>query len=270
MGSNSASSGWQAFAAYRLVSFSADGALNNETKQVLIHRRFRGPDQSANGGYCSGLVAGAFGYLPDQAVEVTLKAPPPLDKELQLQRNGESALLLDGTQVVAEGKLVAMPTLELPCSCGTAAAERAAANFVGHQHHPYPGCFVCGPQRSVGDGLRVFAGTVEGKETYASPWRPDASLADEHGKVAPIMVWAALDCPSYFALGRPGLLALLGRMTAQVRSLPSVDEDCVLMASAIGSDGRKHRSASALYGDDGRLLAHALTIWIELKMPLAG
>ncbi len=242
----------------------------NEIQAVQIPHRFRGPDQSANGGYCSGLVAGAFGYLTDQTVAVTLKAPPPLDKELQLQRSGGAAQLLDGTQLVAEGKLVSMPALELPCSCGAAAAERAAANFVGHQHHPYPGCFVCGPQRSVGDGLRVFAGTVEGEESYASPWRPDASLADEHGKVAPIMVWAALDCPSYFALGRPGLPALLGRMTAQIQSLPAVDEDCVLMAWSTGSDGRKHGSASALYGNDGRLLAHALTIWIELKVPLAG
>lgn len=232
--------------------------------EVVIARRFRGPDQSANGGYCSGLVAEGVRSDEDAAVEVTLRAPPPLDQPLRLHGDGSSAELLDQDRLLATARSLPMPTLELPVSCGREAAEAAARAYVGHQHHPYPGCFVCGPQRDVDDGLRIFAGDGGIAPHYAAPWTPDASLVGADGVIDRRMVWAALDCPSYFALGKPGLPALLGRMTAQISALPDVGERCVLMAWAIDQDGRKHRSASALYGEDGRLLAHALLVWIEL------
>ncbi len=232
--------------------------------EVLIARRFRGPDQSANGGYCSGLVAEGVGADADAAVEVTLRAPPPLDLPLRLRGDGTTAELLDQDRVLATARSVTMPALELPVSCGWEAAGEAARAYVGHQHHPYPGCFVCGPQRAADDGLRIFAGDEGIAPRFAAPWTPEASLLGAHGQIDRRMIWAALDCPSYFALDKPGLPALLGRMTAQISALPAVGERCVLMAWAIDQDGRKHRSASALYGEDGRLLAHALLVWIEL------
>ena len=237
---------------------------------VLIPRRFRGPDQSANGGYCSGLVASAVDADPQSAIEVMLRAPPPLDTPLQLRGDAASAELLHDGNLLASARVVELPSMAMPISCGLAAAEQAASNYVGHQHHPYPGCFVCGPKREPGDGLRVFAGDAGLAPRYAAPWTPDASLADEHGNIDRRMVWAALDCPSYFALGKPGLPALLGRMTTQINALPAVNEDCVLMAWASAAEGRKHPAVSALYGADGRLLAYATTLWIALKQPLAG
>ena len=235
---------------------------------VTIPRRFRGPEQSANGGYCAGLVAAAVQAEPDAVVEVTLRAPPPLDTPLQLQGDAREATLAVNGQTLANARRVSMPEMALPVSCGLVAAERAAGHFVGHAHHPYPGCFVCGPQRKPGDGLRIFAGRAEPPPYYAAPWVPDASLVATDGLIDRRMIWAALDCPSYFALGKPALPALLGRMTAQVSQLPAVGEPCVLIAWATSSEGRKHHAATALYGEDGRLLAHAATIWIELKEPI--
>ena len=48
---------------------------------VRIERRFRGPPTTGNGGYVAGLVAAALGGTD---CTVTLKAPPPLDRDLVL------------------------------------------------------------------------------------------------------------------------------------------------------------------------------------------
>ncbi|MGR6999796.1 hypothetical protein ACU686_19670 [Yinghuangia aomiensis] len=51
--------------------------------------------------------------------------------------------------------------------------------------------------RTEGDGLRLFPGLLPQQPgTTATPWVPDASLADADGaRVRPEFVWAALDCP---------------------------------------------------------------------------
>src|SRR4051812_33728415 len=52
-----------------------------------IGTRFRGPPESANGGYCAGILADALAG----AVEVTLRRPPPLEQELELRVEPERA-----------------------------------------------------------------------------------------------------------------------------------------------------------------------------------
>jgi len=49
-------------------------------KSVMIEQRFCGPPRSANGGYVCGLVAS---YIEGSA-EVTLMAPPPLNRRLDI------------------------------------------------------------------------------------------------------------------------------------------------------------------------------------------
>ena len=48
---------------------------------IVIDRRFRGPDDSGNGGYSAGLFALEHG---GDVVEVTLRLPPPLETPLEL------------------------------------------------------------------------------------------------------------------------------------------------------------------------------------------
>ena len=38
----------------------------------------------------------------------------------------------------------------------------------GLHDHRYPTCFVCGPERAQGDGLRIFTGPVEDKSLVAT------------------------------------------------------------------------------------------------------
>ncbi len=50
---------------------------------MIIGRQFNGPPDSANGGYAAGLLAQ---QLDADTVEVTLRAPPPCDVPLRIER----------------------------------------------------------------------------------------------------------------------------------------------------------------------------------------
>src|SRR5687767_3790647 len=121
------------------------------SEQVVIDRRFRGPPESANGGYACGVVAAHL--EPSPAVEVTLRAPPALDRPLTVEVRDRGARLLDGADLVAEGEPAAAPQVEPPGPISLEEAERARAGSPMQHQHPYPSCFVCSPARD--DGLRV-------------------------------------------------------------------------------------------------------------------
>ena len=225
---------------------------------VLIASRFCGPPSSGNGGYTAGMVAAPL----SGAVEVTLRSPPRLEHELDLQVTPTGARLLDGDLLVAEARRV---DFELPPPAPVA-FERAvelSGHYVGFQRHHFPGCFVCGPSRAPGDGLRIFPGSEHPGEAVAAPFVPDASLADEHGHVKSEFVWAALDCIGYFAIAAPQYpVALLGRMTARVSGALRPGEPCVVQGSPIGREGRKLHAATALFGPDRQLRGLARQTWI--------
>lgn len=219
---------------------------------MIIPRRYNGPPESANGGYACGLLAGLLGGT----AEVTLRRPPPLDRELDvaLELDGTQVELRDGDAVVAEGRIVEWE-LEVPEPVSLADAEAASRRYAGFEEHAYETCFTCGPARD--DGLGIFAGPVEGRPgIVASPWRPSEEVAAE-------IVWAALDCPGGWAVDdfqREGVL--LGRMAAHVLRLPDAGEPHVVMGWRVAEDGRKRYAGSALVAADGELLASSRSTWI--------
>jgi hypothetical protein len=213
---------------------------------IVIERRYRGPDDSGNGGYCAGLFALALG---GEVVEVTLRLPPPLETPLGLA----GGRILAGDEVVAEVREselgVAAPD---HVSFGDAAA--AAKPDLGS---PFPNCFVCGHARGP-DGLHIHAGPVEGRDVYAAPWvvRDDT--------VGPEFVWAALDCAGAYATGVPGRgTVVLGQLAARVERVPAAGEECVVVARSLGNEGRKHGALTALFTASGELLGLARALWIE-------
>jgi hypothetical protein len=217
---------------------------------VRIPARFNGPPDSGNGGYTCGLVAGLLGG----AAEVTLRLPPPLDRELEVVRDDGRVEIRDGGRLVAEAEPVEL-AIDVPAPVSQAEAERASRNYAGFAHHAYDTCFVCGPNRT--DGLRVYAGPVEGRSgVVASPWTPP----DE---VTPELVWAALDCPSGWAVDdfqREGVL--LGRMATEIDRLPTPGEPHVVIGWRVGEDGRKRFAGSALLTAEGEVLARSRSTWI--------
>lgn len=108
---------------------------------MTIPRRYRGPSASGNGGYTCGLLAAFVGV---DAVEVTLRSRPPLDRPLAVHERDEGALLLDDDVLVAEaapGRL----DIELPTPIGAGEAHLAERRYAGFDGHVFPECFVCGP-----------------------------------------------------------------------------------------------------------------------------
>lgn len=226
---------------------------------LIIRERFHGPPRSGNGGYVCGVLAGFIGA----SAEVTLRAPPPLETTLTLVRTGDGVTLHHGEQVVAQAR-AAQPDVSAPASPGLAEAQRAAARYLGHRGHFFPGCFTCGPAHP--QGLHIFTGPADTAPFVAAPWTPGADLAGQDGYVSAEFVWAALDCPTYWALPQAGeIAAVLGRLTGEVRTRPRVGEPHVVAAWPLGGGSRKHAAAAALYNADGEVLALSQALWIEIK-----
>jgi hypothetical protein len=227
-----------------------------------IPTRFRGPPGSGNGGWTCGTVAR---HLSGPAAEVTLRRPPPLEVEMEIVVAGDSARLEEDGQVVAEGRVVDGVDAEFVV-VSLEEAMAASAAFGGYREHYFPSCFTCGPDRESGDGLRVLAGPVAGRDgIVASPWDTPVDLIGPDGSVDPRAVWAALDCPGAWAnFTRSYEPMVLGRLTAELLAPVPAGERLVVTGSAEGRDGRKARASSAVLGGDGRPLAIAHSVWIVL------
>lgn len=226
---------------------------------VIIAPRFCGPPDSGNGGYVCGLLAG----FTDVPTEVILRKPPPLSKLLKVNVEGDKARLMDNDTLVAEAN-PGQISLDAPVPPNFEDAGEASKNYMAFEGHVFPTCFVCGPKRIEQDGLRIFAGRVDGREIVAAPWIPEASLAHENGIVRDEFHWAALDCPGYFAISDTLRKSILGKMTAQIFRPVKADEKCVVIGWLIKDDGRKHFTGTAIYAEDKTMAAMAHAVWIDI------
>jgi hypothetical protein len=234
--------------------------------KIVIGRQFCGPPNSGNGGYVCGVLARD---VEGPATSV-LRAPVPLDAPLSLDRE-DGAVVLTGSEGQLIGRSDPAPGAELPDpppAPNLAAARAAGARYLGLSMPFHPICFTCGTDRAEGEGLRVFAGRLDGAETgvIAGAWTPDPAFADADGLATTEVVWAALDCPGYFAWvekeGRHG--ALLGTMTGEVLRRPKAGEECIVLAWPLARDGRKETAGVALYSASGELMARAHQVWIVM------
>ncbi|MFN8112270.1 MAG: hypothetical protein U0R51_03630 [Solirubrobacterales bacterium] len=228
---------------------------------LYVPARFNGPRESGQGGYTAGLIAMRMGEL----AEVSLRSPVPLDRELTLTEHDHGGIdVHDGETLVAEAKPREL-RLEVPDPVGLQEARAAETRYRGLADGEFSHCFVCGVARD--DSFGVTAGAVEGRDVVASTWTPGANTdVDGTGRVAPEFVWAALDCPAYFALYPDTLpVSFLARFTVRVDDLPEVGTEYVVMAWPLAKDGRKHLAGSALLDGEGEVLAVAEALLIEAK-----
>lgn len=228
---------------------------------IEIAKRFCGPSTSGNGGYTCGRLAAAI----DGDAEVTLRLPPPLDTPMTLERDADGVRLMHGDDCVAEAKPATLE-LELPSPPSPDQARTAEAAYRGHQGHAFPECFVCGPSRGEGDGLRIFTGPLPGTDRVAATWVPHASLGDADGNVRPEFLWASIDCAGSWAPEpRPAGPIVLGRFTASLRGAIACGDTAIVIGWPIAAEGRKYQVGSAVFAADGELLACARATWIELR-----
>jgi len=229
---------------------------------LTVAARFCGPPGTANGGYVAGLIA----QHARETVAVRLVRPVPLGAPLQIAAADAGRL-----ELRHDAELIAFATpaeleLQVPRPPDYLGAVEASRHYAGFRRHAFPACFVCGPARARGDGLRIFAGPCaagDGVSLVAAPWVPDMALGLADGKVRPEFMWAALDCPGYFAACASGITLLLGEFTAHVDRRVHVDEPCVIVGWVLGASGRKHEVGTALFDEDGELCARARAVWVE-------
>jgi hypothetical protein len=231
--------------------------------ELVIGAAFNGPPTSGNGGYSAGAFAlrTPFAAAGDP-VTVTLRRPPPLEVALDITVDDDLARLLHSDAVVAEataGSFADAP----PSATPFAEAQAAEALYRGRHGHAFGTCFTCGPDRSPGDGLCLAPGIVEPGRT-ACTWTPHAAHGDADGVVAPAIVWAALDCPSAWTTDIMKQPCVLGRMTAQLLQPVDAGARCVVVGAMRSINGRKTATSSALYDEDGTLLARAEHLWIAI------
>ena len=232
-------------------------------------KRFRGFESGALGGYAAGaVVAGRI----DGPAEVNLRSLPPMGRELKLSEQGDDGglALLDGETLVLEAKPAPFD-LEIPPTPGLAEAKEAGHRLMHDElGHPYPSCFTCGPDREPGDGLRLFMGRASADaDLLVAAWTPDQALAGSGDTIPTEAVWAALDCPSIWAVGEfpEGGFNVLARQRVESVGPVPVGEPSIVTAWPIEHDGRKHLTGVAIHGDDGRLLARGESLLVEVPRP---
>ncbi len=239
------------------------------TESIVIDRRFCGPPTSGHGGYSCGVIAAQLGGR----VEVTLRAPPPLDTPLSVERDDDGVRVLDGATLVGVAVPIAQIELELPVPVTPADARAAAARswiLEQPEGHPFASCFVCGSGRALGDGLRVFVGPVDGRPgLYAAEWVPDPSIADGDGVVPDEFTWSILDCAggigALYDVDMAASPSVLGRFAVDVRGSVGVGERCVTAGWEISRDGRKREAGSVVWRADGTVVGAGRATWIQLQ-----
>lgn len=237
--------------------------------EIRVDRRYNGPPDSGHGGYSCGVVAK---HIDGPAV-VTLRRPPPLDSALAVVPETDGSVrVFNGDELVAEGSGRAEDLgIEVPDPVGVAEAEAAGRGSWLHEHpeeHPFPTCFVCGPERVGKDGMGIIVGSVPGRGVSAAAWTPAADLVGTDGAVRPEFVWAALDCSggvgSFLVDPLEGNPFVLGRFAVTIRGPVRAGAPHVVVGWRVTVDGRKLTAGSAVFTEAGDLAALARATWIQL------
>lgn len=247
------------------------------TDPINVPGRFRGPPESGNGGFVAGMLADRLlrksTAADEEAVEVTLRAPTPLDRPMQLLNSDEDNLqLILGETLIAEARRTTL-TLEVPAPPSFAAALAARPDspslqndlnpFVPDRRGFHPICFCCGADVEPDEGLHVYAAPVEGFEGVAAAWRPSLVFADADGLLPPPILWAGLDCPGQFAYLNAGILTgMLGRITGRILAPVKADQNLVIIGWCLEVERSKHFAGTALFDESGELCGYTKQVWI--------
>jgi hypothetical protein len=141
-------------------------------------------------------------------------------------------------------------------------------------------CFVCGPERALDDGLRLFAGPLIRQGTddgvFSVPWMPAPNLAAADGLTAPEFVWSALDVRQamYSCMTqRPGASTVCRSCSAaspRIDPRPRPGERCVVTSWRTGNEGRRLFAEAVLFGEEGNVLAvaHAVRVIVNRQVQL--
>jgi hypothetical protein len=231
---------------------------------IVIDRRFHSWPTIAHGGYVAGHLAARI----DGAAEITLRGAVPFDRALTIERaeNGGVVLCDDGRLLVR-----AVPkdlVVDVPAPATFEEAEGASWTHHAIPKHPTPTCFCCGYERAEGDALRIWPGSLAGRDEVAAAWTPHRAFAAEDGSLSREFIWAALDCPSFWGIvqslhAMPNVVTI--RLAGQVLAPIRCGEPHVVMGWAISHKGRQMLCGSAIFGPSGDLRAVGRATWLRVR-----
>jgi hypothetical protein len=218
---------------------------------VRIARELNGPPDAGHGGYVAGSLAVG---LPGPGADVWLRAPAPLEVDLEERVTGEHIEIWRDDQLIAEADSVdvvadPIPFVALP------QAQAAQQDFAGSVPNRYETCFGCGRLRD--DGLGIHPGPVR-DGLVACVWHP-------RGRIAPEWIWTALDCASGWAWPIGSRSLVTGRLAGGLLMDPPFDPagPYVVVGAQLGQEGRKYFSGSALFTASGQRVAALRATWID-------
>jgi acyl-coenzyme A thioesterase PaaI-like protein len=231
---------------------------------LSIDRRFHSWEGVAHGGYVAGQLARRVG----PACEVSLRQAVPFDTPMRLSQDSRGRITLGADGTVMARAEAADVRVEVPAPVCFAEAAATAWNHVSIPVHPTPTCFCCGYERVDGDGLRIWPGSLPGRDTVAAAWIPHPSFAGDHGTLDLTYVWAALDCPSFWGIvqnlqGMPNVVTI--RMAGSILGPVRVERPHVVLGWPIEHGRRRMIGGSAIFGPDGDLLAASRVTWLEVR-----
>jgi hypothetical protein len=225
---------------------------------LFVPGTFNGPPARAHGGYvCGRLAALAASHLTGQVV-VALHLPIPLETPLEYRISGARGYVAVDGQLAAT---VSAANRAVPAIQAVSAADAVIAQArADRRGHPFPTCFACGTDRP--DGLRLLPGPAPGRAgTTACAWSPDPAVCGGDGRVVAEIVWSALDCPGGWTCDLVRESRVLTSMTAVVAALPHERGSYVIGGQLLGIRGRTATTATAIFSEEGTVLARALAGW---------
>jgi len=193
-----------------------------------------------------------------------LRKPPPLERPLRV----EHGQLLDGEELIAEGKADVLD-IHVPEPVALEAARRASERpYWAELIHPFPGCFGCGFERNQDEAVAIWMGADPDSGLMAGVWTPSTDFAGDDGGVSKLFAWAALDCPTATGANLPlDGVSVLGRLTCRLVNRIEPGGEHTVISWPISDDGRKHLGGCAIHAADGTLCAFSAGLWIELRDP---
>lgn len=239
-------------------------------ERTILSGRFCGPPKSANGGFTAGLLAEFANVISGEA---RLSMPTPVDAEFHVTaKPGEDAMFTDLSGNVLARIVAVNPSeaakFDLPVVPTLAEAREMGLAYAGFKQHPFPTCFVCGPERTHSDGMRIFVGSAPAQPGFdnllAGVWSPDETILDEDGKVRTAAIWGALDCPGGFAAvaDDPRLIVLV-KIRGHVLMRPLAGKEYVVLTWRTSKNDRSFRVMTAIFEDRGaNLVAIAEGLWL--------
>ncbi|PJZ27642.1 hypothetical protein [Leptospira kmetyi] len=240
-------------------------------ESIEINEKYCGPPNSGNGGYVAGITANPIEH---KAAVIKIRAPAPLGETLYYSgdsgKNGIRLLSKESNLVIAEAKEDSEFYRDVPelNSSSLEGIQHPEKEYLGFKQHPFPTCFVCGPNRNHEDGMRIFPAKISDQvgftHLHGAFWNPWKDLSGTDGNVRNEIVWAALDCPGGFAVSyvEPTLIVLAklrGRLLEPI--FPEVPY--AILSWEIGRNRRQRIAGTAIYRiEDRKCVAYSEALWM--------